>query len=67
MVRIKGIWSSPGIVRSHVSDGSIIDRIPVVMLTTLVRVSPDGSMLAAVEGYNSGPSRIAVINLSQLH
>ncbi|HXJ29979.1 MAG TPA: hypothetical protein VNG35_05045, partial [Gemmatimonadales bacterium] len=64
---VQGIWSSPGVVRSHVSDGSIIDRIPVVMLTTLVRVSPDGSMLAAVEGYNAGPSRIAVINLSQLH
>lgn len=63
---VQGVWSSPGIVRSHVSDGSIIDRIPVVMLTTLVRVSPDGSLLAAVEGYNSGPSRIAVINLSQL-
>ena len=64
---VQGIWSSPGIVRSHVSDGSIIDRIPVVMLTTLVRVSPDGSLLAAVEGYNPGPARIALINLSQLH
>jgi sugar lactone lactonase YvrE len=64
---VQGVWASPGVVRSRVSDGSIIDRIPVFMLTTLVRVSPDGSMLAAVEGYNPGPSRIAVINLSQLH
>lgn len=64
---VGGIWVSPGIVRSQVSDGSIIDRIPVVMLTTLVRVSPDGSTLAAVEGYTPGSSHIAVINLSQLH
>ena len=64
---LQNIWTSPGVVRSHVSDGSIIDRIPIYMLTTLVRVSPDGSMLAAVEGYTPGSARIALINLSQLH
>jgi hypothetical protein len=45
----------------------MIDRIPLIMLTTLLRVSPDGSTLAAVESYNNGPARMSLINLSQLH
>ncbi len=64
---VQGIYTSPGIVRSHMSDGSMIDRIPLIMLTTLLRVSPDGSTLAAVESYNNGPARMSLINLSQLH
>lgn len=62
---------APGIIRSRVSDGSMIDRIPVTMHTTLVRVSPDGSLLAAIgsyyfEGYLYQPA-ISLINLTQLH
>ncbi len=64
---VQGIYVSPGIVRSHASDGSMIDHIPVVMLITLVRVSPDGARLAAVESYNYGTARISLINLPQLH
>jgi len=64
---VQGIYTSPGIVRSHMSDGSMIDRIPLIMLTTLLRVSPDGSTIAAVESYNYGPARLSLINLSQLH
>jgi hypothetical protein len=64
---VQGNYVSPGIVRSRVSDGSMIDRISVIMLTTLVRLSPDGSMLVAVESYNNEPARISLINLAQLH
>ena len=56
-----------GIVRSRASDGAIFDHIPVPMLITLLRVSPDGSTLVAVESYSYGPARIGLVNLRQLH
>ena len=40
---------------------------PLIVLTTLLRISPDGSTLAAVESYNNGPARMSLITLSQLH
>ncbi len=59
-------YTQLGIVRSRVSDGSIIDHIPASLLITLLRVSPDGSTLAAVENC-CGAVRIGLVNLVQLH
>ena len=63
---IEPAYTQLGIVRSRVSDGSIIDHIPSSLLITAMRVSPDGSALAVVESYNIGPARIALVNLPQL-
>ena len=57
-------WVVQGIIRSRVSDGGIVDHMPLPLLITLLRASPDGSTLVAVEG--RVPSVIAVINLGQL-
>ena len=60
-------YTQLGIVRSRVSDGSIVDHIPAPLLITMLRVSPDGSTLVVVESYNFGPARIGLVNLLQLH
>ena len=55
-----------GIVRSRVSDGQTIDRIPLMFAATVVRASPNGSTLVAVQS-NAAPSSLAsVIDLRQL-
>ncbi len=59
-------WAPLGLARSRVADGSIIDRIAVPYLTSLLRVSPDGSTLLVV-GYTSAGSPVGVIDLGQLH
>lgn len=59
-------YGQAGIVRSHVSDGSMIDHIPAPLLISFLRVSPDGSTLAVVENC-CGEVRIGLINLPQLH
>jgi hypothetical protein len=63
---IAPMYSDLGIVRSRVSDGSIIDHIAAPMIVTLLRASSDGATLVAVESYNNGPARIGIINLAQL-
>ena len=55
-----------GLVRSRASDGSIIDHIPVPMMVTVLRVSPDGSTLAVI-GIDSGFTKIGLVTLGQLH
>ena len=54
-----------GIVRSRVSDGSIIDHIVAPLIIQLMRVSPDGSMLVVVQSC-CGDTRIGLVNLTQL-
>lgn len=59
-------YTQLGIVRSRVSDGSIIDHIPAPLPITLLRASPDGSALA-VAGCGYGTCSIGLVNLLQLH
>lgn len=55
-----------GVGRSRVSDGSMIDYIPIPMSIDHLRISPDGSTLWAAGSVPDGPG-IVVIDLSQLH
>jgi hypothetical protein len=55
-------YTERGIVRSRVSDGSIIDHIAVPMLISMLRVSPDSATLVVIGG-----SQIVLVNLLQLH
>ena len=55
-------WVQRGIVRSRVSDGTILDRIQLPTPISLIRASPDGTALAVVSN-----GLIAIVELSQLH
>ena len=56
-----------GIVRSRVSDGSIMDRIRAGNVPiAVVRISPDGTTLATVTNYGD-QAGICIVDLTQLH
>lgn len=52
-----------GIVRYRVSDGTLLDRIPLQTQIHLLRISPDGKILVAA-AYDGS---ITIIDLTQLH
>jgi hypothetical protein len=49
-----------GMVRARVSDGMLQDRSPAPFVPDLIRLSPDGTLLAMYDRING---RVAVMNL----
>jgi len=52
-----------GVMRSRVSDGALVDRTRTLLVPSLMRIAPDGTMLVVVESNYGNSSRISTINL----
>lgn len=55
------LW--PGVVRSRVADGAILDRIANPIRPNMLRASADGTLLVTIESESSTTSQISVIDL----
>jgi hypothetical protein len=56
-------FRDPGIIRSRVSDGAIVDRAPNTIEPSLIRISPDGTFLVTTDQNRGGIARISIMDL----
>lgn len=54
-----------GVLRSRISDGALVDRIPTPLAPTDLRFSADGTMLVEVQETYAGTVRVRVVDLRQ--